>query len=173
MQTSEPVACKSGLAWARRPRRLTPLSWPSPQGLLERAPARCAWRRARHGNGLTRRFAAGGSTVRRELLLHGGYCVFAGVDAGCDPEKDPRLQFFAQVQHVVQCGYELQDRGRRDGPAVLRRDVVSALLRQDGVCLDRLHDQHVQRATVHAEGDRECRRFLCVSPQLGLLHVAV
>ena len=33
------------------------------------------------------------------------------------------------------------------------------LLRQDGVCLASAHDlhQHVQGATVHAEGDRECR----------------
>ena len=121
MQTPEPVACQSGLAWARRPRRLTPLPWPSP-----RAPARCAWRRARHANGVTRRFVAGGSTVRRELLLHDGHRALAGVDAGRVPEKDPRFSFFAQVQHVVQCGCELQDRGRRDGPAVLRRDVVSA-----------------------------------------------
>ena len=173
MQTPEPVACQSGLAWARRPRRLTPLPWPSPRGLRERAPARCAWRRARHGNGVTRRFVAGGSTVRRELLLHDGHRALAGVDAGRVPEKDPRLWFFAQVQHVVQCGYELQDRGRRDGPAVLRRDVVSALLRQDGVCLGRLLDQHVQWAMVHAEGDRECRGLLGVAPQLGLLHAAV
>ena len=46
------------------------------------------------------------------------------------------------------------------------------LLRQDGVCPARLHDlhQHVQRATVHAGGDRECRGLLCVALQLGLLH---
>ena len=72
------------------------------------------------------------------------------------------------------CGCELQDRGRRDGPAVLRRDVVSVFLGQDGVCLDRLHDQYVQRATVHAEGDRECRGLLGVLPHSwGLLHAAV
>ena len=52
---------------------------------------RCAWRRAPHGNGLTRRFVAGGSTIRRELLLHGGHRALAGVDAGNVPEKDPRL----------------------------------------------------------------------------------
>ena len=86
VQTPELVACQSGLAWARRPRRLTPFPWPSP-----RVPARCAWRRARHGNGVTRRFVAGGSTVRRELLLHGGHRALAGVDAGRVPEKDPRL----------------------------------------------------------------------------------
>ena len=40
-----------------------------------------------------------------------------GVDAGHVPEKDPRLSFFACVHHVVQCGRELQDRGRV-GPAV-------------------------------------------------------
>ena len=95
------------------------------------------------------------------------------MDAGRVPEKDPRFSFFARVQHVVQCGCELQDRGRRDGPAVLRRDVVSVLLGQDGVCLDRLLDQHVQQATVHAEGDSECRGLLGVAPQLGLLHAAV
>ena len=46
------------------------------------------------------------------------------------------------------------------------------LLRQDGVCLARVHElhhPHVQRATVHAESDRECRGLLCV--QLGLFHV--
>ena len=56
----------------------------------------------------------------RELLLHGGHRALAGVDAGRVPEKDPRLSFFARVQHVVQCGRELQE-CRRDGPAVLRR----------------------------------------------------
>ena len=80
---------------------------------------------------------AEGSTVRRELLLHDGHRALAGVAAGRVPEKDPSFSFFARVQHVVQCGCELQDRGRRDGPAVLRRDVVSVLLGQDGVCLDR------------------------------------
>ena len=107
----------------------------------------------------------------RELLLHGGHRALTGVDAGRVPEKDPCMFFFAQVQHVVQCGCELQDRGR-GGPAVLGRDVASALLRQDGVCLGRLHDQHVQRAMVHAEGDRECRGLLCIALQLGLLHPA-
>ena len=121
---------------------------------------------------------AGGSTVRRELLLHGGHRALAGVDAGRVPEKDPRMSFLARVQHGVQCGYELQDRGRRDGPAVLRRDVVSALqpglLRQDGVCLARVYHlhQHVQRARVHAEGDRECRGLLSVALQLGLFGAA-
>ena len=44
------------------------------------------------------------------------------------------------------------------------------LLRQDGVCLASVYDlhQHVQRATVHAEGDRECRGLLGVALQLGL-----
>ena len=48
------------------------------------------------------------------------------------------------------------------------------LLRQDGVCLARVLDlyQHVQRATVHAQGDRECRGLLCVALQLGLLNAA-
>ena len=45
--------------------------------------------------------------------------------------------------------------------------MVSVLLGQDGVCLDRLHDQYVQRATVHAEGDRECRGVLGVLPTAG------
>ena len=108
----------------------------------------------------------------KELLLHCGHRALAGVDAGRVPEKDPRFSFFARVQHVIQCGCELQDRGRR-GPAFLRHDVVSVLLGQDGVCLDRLHDQHVQRSTAHAEGDRECRGLPRVAPQLGLLHAAV
>ena len=107
----------------------------------------------------------------RELLLHGGHRALAGVDGGGVPEKDPRLSFSARVQHVVQCGCELQE-CRRDGPAVLRRDVVSALLRQDGVCLGRLHDQHVQRAMVYAEGDRECRGLLGVALQLSLFDAA-
>ena len=56
------------------------------------------------------------------------------------------------IEHAVQCGCELQERRRR-GPAVLRCDVVGALrpglLRQDGVCLARVHDlhEHVQRST--------------------------
>ena len=100
---------------------------------------------------------AGGSAVRRELLLHGGHRALAGVDAGHVPEEDPRLSLPAWIEHAVRCGCELPDRGRRDGPAVLRRDVVSALqpglLRQDGVCLARVYHlhQHVQRATVRAE----------------------
>ena len=32
--------------------------------------------------------------------------------------------------------------------------------------------QHVQRATVHPEGDRECRGLLCVALQLGLFDAA-
>ena len=28
----EPMACQSGLAWARRPRRLTPFPWPAEDG---------------------------------------------------------------------------------------------------------------------------------------------
>ena len=64
------------------------------------------------------------------------------MDAGHVPEKDPRLSFFAWVQHVVQRGRELQER-RRGGPAVLRRHVVNALrrglLRQDSVCPARVH----------------------------------
>ena len=49
-----------------------------------------------------------------------------------------------------------------------------ALLRQDGVCLARVYDlhQHAKRATVHAEGDRECRRLPRVALQLSLLHAA-
>ena len=144
VQTPEPAACQSGLAWARRPRRLTPLPWLSPQGLRERALARCAWRRAHRGvecrglcDGLAELGVAACAQAMpsscpslgrapwreeaqydvRELLLHGGHRALAGVDAGRVPEKDPRLFFFAQVQHVVQCGCELQERGR-DGPAV-------------------------------------------------------
>ena len=53
VQTPELAACQSTpaqaarLAWARRPRRMSPLPWPSPRGPRERAPVRCAWRRAR------------------------------------------------------------------------------------------------------------------------------
>ena len=73
----------------------------------------------------------------------------------------------------VQCGRELQDRGRR-GPAVLRCDVISVLrpglLRQDGVCLARVHDLH--RTTVHSEGDRECRGLSRFALQLSLFEAA-
>ena len=49
------------------------------------------------------------------------------------------------------------------------------LLRQDGVCFACVRDlqQHVQGATVHAEGDRECRGLLCVALQLSLFDAAV
>ena len=98
----------------------------------------------------------------RECGPHGGQGGLAGVDAGHVPEKDPRLSLPAWIEHVVQTGLELQERRRRS-PAVLRCDVVGALrpglLRQDGLCLARVHDlhEHVQRATVHTEGHRECR----------------
>ena len=113
----------------------------------------------------------------RECGLHGGQGGLAGVDAGHVPEKDPRLSLPPRVHHVVQCGHELQERRRR-GPAVLRCDVVGALrpglLGQDGVCLAGVHDlhQHVQRATVHAEGDCECRGLPRVALYLSLLHAA-
>ena len=99
------------------------------------------------------------------------------MDAGHVPEEDPRLSLSAWIEHVIQGGRDLQDRGRR-GPSVLRSDVVSALRpglpRQDGVCLAGVHDlhQHVQRATVHAEGDRERRGLLGVALQLGLFRAA-
>ena len=60
VRTPELAACQSSqaqaarLAWARRPRRLTPLPWPSPRGLRERVPPRCAWQRARRGSGVPR-----------------------------------------------------------------------------------------------------------------------
>ena len=69
----------------------------------------------------------GCSTVRRELLLHGGHRALAGVDAGRVPEKDPRLPFLDRVQHVVQNGRELQDRGR-GGPAVKHRTSVTFMM---------------------------------------------
>ena len=94
----------------------------------------------------------------RESGLHGGQGGLAGVDAGHVPEKDPRLSF-ARVHHVVLCGRELQDRGRR-GPAVLRCDVAHDL------------QQHIQRATVHAESDRERRGLFDVALQLGTLDAA-
>ena len=108
----------------------------------------------------------------RECGLHGGQGGLAGVDAGHVPEKDPRLSLPAWIEHAVQCGCELQERRRR-GPAVLRRDVVGALrsrlLRQDGVCLAGVHDlhPHVQRATVHAEGDCVRRGLPSCCPAAG------
>ena len=72
----------------------------------------------------------------RKLRLHGAHGALAGVHAGHVPEKDPRLSFLPWVHHVVQCGRELQDRGRRY-PAVLQ----PGLLWQDGVCLETLHER--------------------------------
>ena len=112
-----------------------------------------------------------------ERRSHGSQSVSAGVDAGHVPEKDPRLSLPAWIKHVVQSGRELQERRRR-GPAVLRCDVASVLrqglLRQDGVCLASVHDlhEHVQRSTVHAEADCECRLLPRVALQLSLLHAA-
>ena len=54
----------------------------------------------------------------RESGPHGGQGGLAGVDAGQDPQKDPRLSILARVHHVIQGGRELQDRGRCC-PAVL------------------------------------------------------
>ena len=71
--------------------------------------------------------------------------------------------------HGDHCQCELQER-RSGYPVGLWSDVANVLwpglLRQDGVCLARVRDlhQHVQRATVHAEGARECRGLLCVVP---------
>ena len=50
----------------------------------------------------------------------------------------------------------------------------SGLLRQDGVCLARVHDLHqcVQGATVHADGDRECHGIPRVALQLSLFDAA-
>ena len=52
--------------------------------------------------------------------------------------------------------------------------LLPGLLRQDGVCLARMHDlhEHVQRSTAHAEGDCECRRLPRVALQLSLHHAA-
>ena len=81
----------------------------------------------------------------RKSGLHGCQCGLAGVDAGHVPEEDPRLPLSVWIEHVIQSGRELQNRGRR-GPAVLRSDVASALrpglLGQDGVCLAGVHDLH-------------------------------
>ena len=49
---------------------------------------------------------------------HGGQGGLAGVDAGHVPEEDPRLSLSAWIEHVIQSGRELQDRGRRC-PAVV------------------------------------------------------
>ena len=112
-----------------------------------------------------------------ESGLHGGQGGLAVVAACHVPEKDPRLSFHARLPDVLQSGREQQDRSRRC-PAVLGRDVASVLwpglLRQDGVCLARVHDQHqhLLRATVHAEGDGECRGLLRVALQLGLIDAA-
>ena len=108
----------------------------------------------------------------RELRLHGGHGGLAGVDAGHVPEEDPRLSFLARVHHVVQGG-----RVSCWSVVVLAQPMSAlrpGLLRQDGVCLARVYDlhQHVQGATVHAEGDRECRGLPRVALLLSLLDVA-
>ena len=56
----------------------------------------------------------------------------------------------------------------------MKSALQQGLFRQKGVCLARVHDlhQHVQRATVHAEGDREFRGLSRVALQLSLLHAA-
>ena len=54
----------------------------------------------------------------RECGPHRGQGALAGVDAGHVPEKDPRLSLPAWIEHAVQCGCDLQDRGCV-GPAVL------------------------------------------------------
>ena len=108
-----------------------------------------------------------------ESGLHGGQSGLAGVDAG----HVPALVLLCSGSARCPMWRELQER-RRGGPAVLGRDVVSVLrpglLWQDGVCPARVHNlhQHAQRATVHAEDDRECRGFFCVALQLGLLNAA-
>ena len=113
----------------------------------------------------------------RESGPHGSQCGVAGVDARHVAEKDPRLSLPAWIEHAVQCGRALQDRGRRR-PAVLRCDVASALrpglFGQDGVCLAGVHDlhQHVQRATVHAEGDCVRRGLPRVALQLSFIDAA-
>ena len=98
------------------------------------------------------------------------------MDAGRVPGKDPRFSSFARVQHFAQRGCELQERRRR-GPAVFRRDVVSALrpglLRQDGV----LSTPRARFCTSMSSGPRSMLKAtvnvvasLCVAQQLGLLH---
>ena len=118
----ERVACQSALAWARRPRRLTPLPWPSP-----RAPALEAAEDG-HVEGLQVRRAS----WREEAQYDVNFSFMAVIVASLawmlavSQRRIHACSSLLRIQHVVQCGYELQDRGRRDGPAVLRRDVVSA-----------------------------------------------
>ena len=52
----------------------------------------------------------------RESGPYGGHGGLAGVNVGHVPEEDPRLSLPAWIEHVIQGGRELQDRGGR-GPA--------------------------------------------------------
>ena len=98
VQTPEPVACQSApaqaarLARARRPRRLTPLPWPSPRGLRERAPARCAWRKCRG-------------------LCDGFFEVGIAVGTQRTPPSCPSLVLVAEVRDCASCPF-----GRRLAP---------------------------------------------------------
>ena len=112
----------------------------------------------------------------RERPPHGSQSVGAGVNAGHVPEKDQRLSFSARVQHVVQCGCDLQER-RRVAPAALGRDVMSVFGQgcsgKTASCPPARSSPACPEATIHAEGDRECRGLLCVALQLSLFDAAV
>ena len=96
----------------------------------------------------------------RKLRLHGDHGGLGGADAGMSQRRIhdcPSLPGFSTSSRaVVSCRIVVV-------VAQPFSDVMSVLwpglLRQDGVCLVRVHDvhQHVQLNTVHAEGDRECR----------------
>ena len=119
VQMRELVTCQSGLVWARRPRRLTPLLWPNRR--LERAPPRCAWRKTLRGNGVprpqrwprgTRRCLRASDAIR---LSKSGTCFMVGTNTvqregtspswqsscprlrGRVPERDPRLSFASSM----------------------------------------------------------------------------
>ena len=108
VQTPELAACQSApaqaarLAWARRPRRLSPLPWPSPLGLRERAPARCAWRKAHHGRGAPAASA------------DGFFEVGIAVGTQATPPSCPSLALVQEVSDCARCPL-----GRRLAPPML------------------------------------------------------
>ena len=113
-------------------------------GLRERTPARCAWRRARHGNGVTRRLVAGGSTVRRELLLHR---ALAGVDARRVPEKDPSGNTALPSAPRASRASRVRD----DGVPTLHVEPICARLRQLRVVLQELEQDDDEVVTPRPE----------------------
>ena len=190
---AEPVACHSApaqaarLAWARRPRRLTPLPWPSPRGLRERAPARCAWRRAHRGHGVPR----APSTASRNSTSPRGQLTPTGVPdpvLGAEVDKRRHALFMAKPSKVpsrlcLDAALKLRKTATSPGHVPEKDPRLSFFARVHHPCGRELQDRgrrcsavlsryvvsalrHAQRATIHAEGGSECRCLLCAAAGL-------